>query len=613
MQLNPVQEAIANSHAGPVLAIAVAGSGKTTAIVENIRRKHKLGVDLRRVMMLTFNKDASEQIKNRLKDILPKTAPFGTSHAVFLRILRASFPWRAERVPTWQLKNICTSVIDKDKFKEGDEQIFQHLIGLAKGNLGTTLRPSAYPIVEATMEGIKGFQADYTEAEAIRVMETYEKYCVDNSYYDFDDILLWSYYYFMDNDIKRKAYQEHFTHVIVDEYQDTNRVQQHLYEMMAELSGNILCVGDDDQNIYAFRGSGNQYLLDFENTWPGATLLKLEDNYRSKSEIIQASNNLISWNEQRFHKYAICNRGRGGQFNHLARTATEEEEARTVAESIQHLYNEEIQYGNMCILTRTNAQQGPLEDALTNHNIPFTVNGGVSFYERKEISLCTMYAKVAGGQDHGLLLPYLANRPSRYIRKTTYEKFKSLAHVRAELGTFHRGVTQYYTDLERCVEQFKNTQHDMGQFFEWLISSEGIGLLLHFRGLIEDEGGTESVAQKNLRQLVSMTQGISFSMYLDQIRRNEEMKSVPIPDGKVTVSTIHKSKGLEWDCVFIMGLNGHILPNSKSDIEEERRLMYVAMTRARDRLYLTAHGEKDSCFIDNIRTQSHETRHLRLR
>ena len=603
MQLNPIQEAIANSHAGPVLAIAVAGSGKTTAIVENIKNKAKLGLDMNRVVVMAFNKDAATRIKDRSRGIVPMTTPIGTCHSIFLRILRRSFQWPDKIAPDWTIKNICSSLL-KNKYEEGDEAIFSRLIGNAKANLGTTRRRDGMEIVEETSNKIRNFKGlDYTPEEFIAVMEEYESHCENNFLFDFDDILLWSYYYLNENEDKLSHYQDYFTHLIIDEYQDTNLVQQELYQMLARKRENILCVGDDDQSIYSFRGGSCDHILNFQDTWPDAQTYILEENYRSRQEILNAANTLIHNNTERYYKFNNCTRGDGGKVAILPRFEKDTDEASYVCGMIKDFEPDGVQYEDICILTRTNAQQGPLEDALTNLGIPFRVNGGVSFYERPEINLCIAYAKVAGGLEHESLLPYLANRPNRFIKKDFYSKFRTLDDVRPPL-LGNKGIIQFRADLDRNEIAFKRYPLSLGDYFEWLISPEGLNLHAHFRGAIADESANESQAQKNLQQLVSMTKDKTLAILLDQQRRQKQLMERN-QDGKgVLISTVHKAKGLEWNIVFIVGANADLLPNPRSDEEEERRLMYVAVTRAKEQLYVSSFGPEASKFIDEISVRS---------
>ncbi|MDE6370100.1 MAG: UvrD-helicase domain-containing protein [Duncaniella sp.] len=613
-KLNVQQRAAVEYCAGPQLVIAGAGSGKTRVLTYKIVHLLNQGYEPWRILALTFTNKAAREMRERIETLVgPQVASrlwMGTFHSIFARILRQN----AERVgfsSTFTIYDAADSkalvkMIIKDM--NLDDKVYkpstvQNTISWAKNAL---ISPETY----AQNRDIQ--QAD-RNSKRPRMWEIYSAYCTRcrvAGAMDFDDLLYYTNVLLRDNDDVRRHYQDFFRYVLVDEYQDTNFAQHAIVKQICEGQQRLCVVGDDAQSIYSFRGANIRNILDLKIVYPDLATYKLEQNYRSTQNIIDAAGSLIRKNRDQIPKDVFSENARGHLID-VARCYSDIEEAAQVAGRITQIKRQQGgEYKEFAILYRTNAQSRALEESLRKRNVPYRIYGGLSFYQRKEIKDAIAYFRLALNPDDDEALRRVINFPARGIGDTTVGKIARaamegevsmwhvLAHPDAYDCGFNAGTRRKLLGFVELIERFAAANargDDAYTQAKNIIETTGLySMLVHDRT-------PESISKmENLNELLNgvkdfvdgaLEQGredVSLSTFMTEVSlaTDQDVKDQDGQEDYVTLMTVHAAKGLEFDNVFIVGVEEDLLPsnmtqNDPAAVEEERRLMYVAMTRAR--------------------------------
>lgn len=616
--LNEEQRKAVEHTEGPVMVIAGAGSGKTRVLTYRIANIIRKGVDPFHVLSLTFTNKAAREMKARIGSIVgeseAKNIWMGTFHSIFARILRyeaekIGYPSNFTIYDSDDSKSLIRTILKEFQL---DDKIYKpglvlNRISSAKNNL---LSAAAY----------KQNNVIYTEDSQAKkpllgkIYEVYERRCFQSGAMDFDDLLFKTNILLRDFPEVLYKYQEKFRYILVDEFQDTNFSQYVILKKLAARFENICVVGDDAQSIYAFRGANIQNILSFQQEYPDAAMYKLEQNYRSTKNIVEAANSIISKNKDQLRKEVWTSNDIGNKIK-VSESLTDNEEGLFVANQIseQKLQNQ-LSNAEFAILYRTNAQSRAMEEGLRKRNIPYKVYGGVSFYQRKEIKDLLSYYRLSLNQNDEEALKRVINYPARGIGKTTMEKImvaandnqvspwevvNNLNNYNIQLGAAIRTkLGDFATMIKSFVIMLPNqSAFDIGNH---IASASGILKELYIDKTPEGVSRYENI-QELLNGLKDFSEqeadGVDTSMsgYMQDIALLTDTdvvdKNNPDTD-KVSLMTIHAAKGLEFPVVFVVGLEENLFPsqmalNSRTDLEEERRLFYVAVTRAEKQAYLT--------------------------
>jgi DNA helicase-2/ATP-dependent DNA helicase PcrA len=605
--LNPVQaEAVLHTE-GPVLIVAGAGSGKTRALTHRIAyliREH--GISPYAILAITFTNKAAREMAARVEGLLGQRIAKGmwilTFHSACARILRrehdhlglpSSFTiydeGDTERLLTSVLKDLNLDV------KRYPPRAMSAAIGKAKDNV---LSAGEF----AQMAG------NFYEQTIANVYMEYEKRKLGAGALDFDDLITETVRLFRDHPAVLEHYQEWFRYILVDEYQDTNRAQYQLVNLLADKYRNVCVVGDADQGVYSWRGATIQNLLDFERDYPDAEVFLMEQNYRSTSNILAIANALIEHNVQRKPK-SLWTETTEGELAVRFRADDEHEEALFVAEETHRLVEDEAhRYSDVAVFYRTNAQSRVLEDIFMRAGIPYRVVGGVRFYQRKEVKDVLAYLRLLLNPQDVISARRVVNTPKRGIGDATVAALEGSAAIEqipfleatrradelAELGARAKGaIAGFVGVMQRLQEAFESGARPQ-RMVEAAATESGYLLELEAERTVEAEGRIE-----NLRELGGVAAEFeqrspdgTLAEFLEQVSLVSEQDEYDEESGSVTLMTLHNAKGLEFPVVFIIGLEDGVFPHYRSmgdpaHLEEERRLMYVGVTRARERLYMT--------------------------
>jgi len=618
-QLNPEQRAAVEHVDGPALVLAGAGSGKTrvlTTRVAHLILEH--GVPAHRILAVTFTNKAAGEMRDRIGTMLardPRGMWIGTFHALGARLLRRHAPllgWTnaftifdAEQSLRQVKRTLESLQIDTKKWNP--KAVRSQMSG-AKNQL---LEPKAFA---GEHEG--GF--DLFLRQVARVYPAYQQALRDQNAFDFDDLLVKPVRLFEDHPQLLAQYRDRFSFLLVDEYQDTNRAQFRFLELLAQGHGNLMVVGDDDQSIYGWRGADISNILDFEGTFPGARVVRLEQNYRSTAVILEAANAVIAENTQRKGKTLRTDRI-GGEALTRVECFDETDEARWTVDEIQSRYEggpDLRNYRDFAILYRTNAQSRALEEAFRRKGIPYQIVGGVRFYERREIQDVLGYLRlISNPRDEDAFLR-VVNYPRRGIGSTSVQRFMDAyrasglplleaAATATELPGLPKGGARGLEGFAELIRRFsaRAAQIRVGDLLEELVDE--LDLFMSLR----DEGPEGEDRVENVKELIAgaldfdaeLLEGLepeeidAFSeldLFLQQVALVADVDRHDPDADTVTLMTLHNAKGLEFPVVFIAGLEDGLFPLSRtyddpSEMEEERRLFYVGITRAESKLYLT--------------------------
>ena len=640
-QLNDAQRKAAEQTEGPVMVIAGAGSGKTRVLTYRIAYLLEKGVDAFNILSLTFTNKAAREMKERIGKLVgeseAKNLWMGTFHSIFARILRIEaeklgYPTNFTIYDADDSKKVI-SIIIKEKNLDKDIYKAKSVAGRISSLKNNLITPKAY-----FQNG--ELQAQDSSAKMPMFGEIYQAYterCFRAGCMDFDDLLLKTnelMYKFPDVLAK---YQSRFKYILVDEYQDTNHSQYLIVKALAAKYENICIVGDDAQSIYAFRGANIRNILNFQKDYPDTKLFKLEQNYRSTNNIVQAANSIIEKNKDQIQKN-VWTQNSGGEKIIVHKSISDTDEGNYIATNVwQTAMNEGAKHDDFCILYRTNAQSRSFEDALRKKNIPYKIYGGLSFYQRKEIKDVLAYLRLVINPKDEEAFRRVINYPARGIGATTLAKLTlaaeaqgiSLWEVCERLQSIPTGLNKptqkKISDFAILINSFAVLAKQYDAFDVVAHVAKSVGLI---KILGEDKTPEGVTRYENVQELLNgikdfteqqkeLAEGDpSLANFLSDValltdRDNEVDDGTP----KVSMMTIHLAKGLEFPYVYIVGLEENLFPSmmssgSRSELEEERRLFYVALTRAEKRAHLTyAHtryrwGKLIDCepsrFIDEI-------------
>ena len=614
-QLNSEQQKAATHTEGPLMVIAGAGSGKTRVLTYRIVHLLYQEINPFNILALTFTNKASKEMRNRIEEIVGESQArnlwMGTFHSIFSKILRfeaekINYPSNFTIYDTEDSKSLINNIIkelqlDKDIYKTG---IIRNRISSLKNNF-------------ITAEGYQN-HVDLTQQDKIakrtdfgRIYKIYTQRCEKASAMDFDDLLLKTYQLLDSQADVLLKYQEKFKYILIDEYQDTNHIQYLIIKKLAALHKNICIVGDDAQSIYAFRGANIQNILNFKTDYPNFTTYKLEQNYRSTSIIVDAANSIIKHNEKQIKKN-VWTKNTQGEKIIVVKTGSDNDEGRLVANTISDIQiRNQKHHKDFAILYRTNAQSRALEESLRKRNIPYKIYGGLSFYQRKEIKDLLAYYRMCINPNDEEAFKRIVNYPRRGIGTTTIQTLNSVANIHnksiweiinrlEEIDVkINKGTQAKLKEFALMINNFiiQSKQKDAYTVAEEIANQTGI-----FNGLYVDKSPEGVSKFENIQELLNGIKDFSetaetginklANFMQDVALLTDQDKETKDDFNKVTLMTVHAAKGLEFPYVFVVGLEENLFPSmmskeSQESLEEERRLFYVAITRAKQRLFLS--------------------------
>ncbi len=599
--LNPMQRKAAETLEGPVLILAGAGSGKTRALTYRIANLVEHGVPPYNIMALTFTNKAAREMKERISRLVGQSTDdmwVGTFHSICVRILRRDI----EKLGYQR----CFTIYDDN---DTERVIKESIKALNIDEKTLSWRDVKYAISDAKNkvmtpdEWFRASQRDYRSQRIHDVFVRYEEKLRTSNALDFDDLLIRTLQLFVDHPPVMDYYRRKFRYIHVDEYQDTNMAQYQLVKLLSQDSRNLCVVGDDDQSIYGWRGADIRNILDFEEDFPDAKVYKLEQNYRSTSNILDAANQVIAHNRGRKEKVLWTENGEGAPIL-LFGAGDEREEAAWICEQLRQLEQGGVPYSDMAVLYRTRAQSRVIEEMLMRAGMPYRVFGDQRFYDRKEIKDALAYLRVIVNRNDDVSLERIINTPRRSIGESTVDVIRQCA---ADRGVPMFDVLgdlpgQLSARPQKCVAEFAALMNGLTEKRRDMGLSEFIEEVLDATGLIRqfDGGGEEGQSHiQNLREFAGAAGDFekhsddrSLEAFLENVALITDLDRQEDTPKYVTLMTLHSCKGLEFKNVFIAGLEDGLFPNIRSimddaRLEEERRLCYVGITRARERLYLS--------------------------
>lgn len=602
--LNDKQKEAVLTTDGPCLVIAGAGSGKTKVLTHKIAYlMAEKCIKPWNILAITFTNKAANEMKQRVEAIVGDVAQnmwIGTFHSICVRILRKSI----DRIGFDSSFLIFDTSDQKTLIKECmktlkiDDKLFTDRSVLAEISNGKNemLEPAAYKTKYA---------GDFRKEIIGEIYELYQKRLRENNAIDFDDIINFTIKILTENPDVLEYYADKFRYVLVDEYQDTNKAQFTLVTILASRYGNITVVGDNDQGIYSFRGADISNILNFEKDFPGTKIIKLEQNYRCTGNILNAANAVIKHNENKYEKKLWTQNGEGA-LPMIHKSDDEYDEGRYIVEQINYLKREEyFNYSDFVVLYRMNSQSRAIEEILRREDIPYKIVGGLKFYERKEIKDIISYLRLIYNPSDNISLKRVINEPKRGIGKTSVDNVQQISE---QTGKSMFEIIKHAEDydlnrLKANSMEFVQLIEEMRSKIEELSISELIKETLNkskYVKALEEENTTEAESRiQNLEEF--LTVAIEFEEqeaentlvdFLEGITLSSDIDGMEESDDSVTLMTLHSAKGLEFNAVFLVGMEEGIFPGYKSigepqELEEERRLFYVGITRAKQYLHLT--------------------------
>lgn len=602
---------------GPIMIVAGAGSGKTKVLTTRIAHLLASGVDAFNILALTFTNKAAREMKERVEKILgnneARNLYIGTFHSVFARILRGEadkigYPNNFTIYDTDDAKSVVKTVINELNLddKHYKPNTVYNRISSAKNAL---VGPAEYA-------GDYHIQQEDNRANRPAIAQIYKAYvdrCFKNGAMDFDDLLLKFYELLKTVPESLAKYQRKFKYILIDEYQDTNPAQYEIIKLLGAMHENVCVVGDDAQSIYSFRGATIENILQFQKDYDNVKVVKLEQNYRSTKTILNVANEVISKNKGQIEKVLFTENGEGEKIK-LVRTMTDNDEGKFVADTIQeqklrnHYHNREF-----AILYRTNAQSRAFEEALRRMAIPYTIYGGISFYQRKEIKDFVAYLRLIVNPNDEEALKRIINYPARGIGKTSIDRAVLAANdnnismwqvlERAKEFGFRAGILESIEQFVLMIRSFASMLQKQNAYEV----AQHVGKQTSFVKELFNDKSTEGVQRyENVQELLNSIKewtespdteegevlSKSLGAYLQQITLLTDADEKDPDADTVKLMTIHAAKGLEFTCVFAAGLEEMLFPsamsiNTREELEEERRLFYVVITRAKKRLWIT--------------------------
>ena len=587
--LNNEQKQAVMHMEGPCLVLAGAGSGKTKVLTTRIANMINEGIYSGNILAITFTNKAAKEMRDRISLVVENNYAFvGTFHSFGLRIIR-------ENVEKLGLTSNFT-IIDSDDALSIIKKIMKEFDISTKDFSPSFVRNKISFIKNEMLSDaeVEKFLTSPPEKVAAKVYFQYEKVLRKNNAVDFDDLLKRPVMLFLENEDILDKYQERYKYILIDEYQDTNEVQYKLVKMLASKYRNLFVVGDVNQSIYGFRWSNYKNILNFEKDYPDAVSITLNQNYRSTNTILTAANNVIKNNVEKKEVNLFSTYGDGFKIKYF-RGLDEKDEVRLVTDEIRKLLNEGYTYNDFAILYRTNAQSRNVEDAILKLNYPYRVVGSYYFYKRKEIKDLLCYLRLISNHQDDVSLERVINVPKRGIGTTSIQNITTLAND---------NNTSMFDCLSKPKElEFKKLILDLTEEAKNKDLTELIDLVLEKSGMkkeLENEHSLDAdIRLENLMEFKSITENyqkdtgnVNLEDFLEDISLVADSQEHQELDNAITLMTMHAAKGLEFKVVFLIGMEEGIMPHfmsleSSSDLEEERRLCYVAITRAKERLYIT--------------------------
>jgi len=602
---------------GPLMIVAGAGSGKTKVLTTRVAHLMANGVDAFNILTLTFTNKAAKEMKERVEHVLgnneARNLYIGTFHSVFARILRTEapkmgYPNNFTIYDTDDAKSVVKTVINElnlDDKHYKPSTVYNRISSAKNALVGPAEYTNDYYIQQEDMRS--------NRPAISQIYDAYVKRCFKNGAMDFDDLLLKFYELLKTFPESLSKYQHKFRYILIDEYQDTNPAQYEIIKLLGAMHENVCVVGDDAQSIYSFRGATIQNILQFQKDYEEVKVIKLEQNYRSTQSILNTANEVIKKNKSQIPKNLWTENAEGEKIR-IVRTMTDNEEGKFIADTIQeqklrnHFYNRDF-----AILYRTNAQSRAFEESLRRMGIPYTIYGGISFYQRKEIKDYIAYLRITINPRDEEALKRIINYPARGIGKTTIDKAVLFANEnnismwqvleQAKTFGFKAGTLEA---IEGFVTMIKSFQSMLQKHNAYDVAFH-VGKQTNFVRELFNDKSTEGVARyENIQELLnSIKEWIespdneegevvdkNLGSYLQQITLLTDADDKDPNADTVKLMTIHAAKGLEFSVVFVAGLEEMLFPNALSintreELEEERRLFYVAITRAKKRLWIT--------------------------
>lgn len=587
--LNENQRQAVEYIEGPCLVIAGAGSGKTKVLTTRIANLINKGIFPSNILAITFTNKAAKEMRERLNNLVGENYCFvGTFHSFGLRVVKQNYE------KCGLMKNF--TIIDSDDVTSIIKKIMKD------NNINPTDVSPSY--IKSKISFIKNEMLSDAQVENLflsfqdkfvsKVYFEYQRILKRNNTIDFDDLLKLPVDLFLKHRDILEQYQEKYHYILIDEYQDTNMVQYKLVKMLSSKYRNLFCVGDANQSIYAFRFANYKNILNFKNDYPDAKVITLNQNYRSTVNILKAANDVIKNNKERGDVELFSNLGEGIKPKYL-RAYDETHEVNLVSEEIKKLLDMGYKRKDIAIFYRTNAQSRIVEETMIKNNFPYKVVGAFYFYKRKEIKDLISYLKLISNPYDDTALERIINEPKRGIGTKSIADLRKLANEK-NISMFEAIEDKKQLLFKELIEDIVKKKDDMSltELIDYVLSRTGIK-----QSLEEDKSLDSELRWENLLEFRSITESyqkqtgtVNLEDFLEEISLVADMSEHQDMDDIITLMTIHSAKGLEFKCVFIVGMEESILPHSNAflepgGLEEERRLCYVAITRAKERLYLS--------------------------
>lgn len=603
--LNPEQQIAVHHVEGPMLVLAGAGSGKTRVVTARIAHLLEMGIPSSEIIALTFTNRAAKEMKLRVERLCRQTVLTSTFHSLGARILRESishlglspqFAIYDEDDSLELLKN-CLALLDQK-----EEKGLAKSLRIAISNIKNSLLP------------LNEFPEDYRFPRNLlqKLFLLYEQKLKEYNALDFDDLLYLTVNLLESSKEILAIYQKRWSFLLIDEYQDTNRAQYRLVKLLSEKHRNIFAVGDPDQSIYSWRGANIQNILDFEKDYSGATLLSLEQNYRSTTNILEGANALIQQNEKRYEKKLWSDKGTGEKIGVYIAPNEKGEVAFVVEELLKRTQEERVPLNECVIFYRTHPQSRVFEDLLLRLKIPYMIYGGVSFYQRKEIKDLLAYLRMTISDVDFLSFARTINLPKRGIGAQAIEKLRMISEeqtlpilslcrkaIDGEIETLklskkqREGITEYLLLIQTLREKVKQQKSIVELIEELIKSTRYIEVLKEDPETFEDRKGNIDELINKAAEWSEEREHPNLTQFLEELTLTSSVEESSLSSGAIKLMTLHNGKGLEFTLTFIVGMEEDLFPHinakdSPEALEEERRLCYVGMTRAKEFLYLTA-------------------------
>lgn len=589
-KLNDRQKEAVMHVDGPCLVIAGAGSGKTKVLTTRIAYLIEQGIPDYKILAITFTNKAAKEMRERLQLLVPDNHVFvGTFHSFGLKVIRENLEHLGMNknftiLDSDDVLSLIKKIMKEQNIdpKEVSPYFVRSKISFIKNEL-------------LTENDLERYFNTPAEKQVIQIYKEYDKVLRKNNSVDFDDLLALPVKLFKNNKEVLDRYQEHYQYILIDEYQDTNEVQYKLSKLIGSKYKNIFVVGDANQSIYSFRGANFRNILNFEKDYTDATVIALEQNYRSTKNILDAANSVIKNNKERKDMELFSDLGDGVKVKYL-RSYDEKHEITLIVDEIKHLLNDGYHYNDIAIFYRTNAQSRNVEEVMLKNNFPYQVFGSFYFYNRKEIKDLLCYLRLINNTNDDISLRRIINVPKRKIGNKSVEELESYA-TRLNVSMFDAIDSGKELEFKNLIRELQNDALNLSltELIDDVLEKSGMKKELEAEKTLDSELRMENLMEfKSITaSFESRTGSVNLGDFLDEISLVADISEHEDNEDTITLMTLHSAKGLEFPVVFITGMEEGIFPHSNAftegeeGIEEERRLCYVGFTRAKERLYLT--------------------------